>query len=204
MFHDGIHLNTVFTGHRRMKRTVSHQYLLALMGQISTDIMFSSFTRKPGHTECNIADALTFISQFINISLSRYLQGSSCLHVISLSREEPGQVRQIRKHFTDLRQADALQLHINVLQRYSIVPVWFYPESHVFVIRHIDIGVQAHVFMEVYPVVMIDEVELSEGNNGIFRYQRKSKPIAFSVSFDQWTDVHTEKYPGFAFRIFIA
>ena len=116
MLHCGIYLDTVLTGYRGMKRTVGHQNFLTLMGQISTDVMFPSFTRKPRYPKCNVSDTLALISQFIDSGLGRYLQRSSCLHIIGLSREETGQIRKVRKYLTDLSQPDALQLHVNILQ----------------------------------------------------------------------------------------
>ena len=58
--------------------------------------------------------------------------------------------------------------------------------------------------MKIYPVVPVYEVELPKSDNGVLRYQRESKSLPFSTSLNQWTDIHTEKYTGFSFIIFIA
>ena len=76
-------------------------------------------------------------------------------------------------------------------------------ESHAFIIPHIHIGVDTHILMQIYPVVILIEMKFTECNNRFCRNQRKSQSVSFPASSNQRTGIDTKQYTGFSFSILI-
>ena len=173
------------------------------MCKIGIQIVRILVARQPGSPQTYISNRLAFVGQFLYIGFGGHLQGSGSLYIICFGGEQSRKPRHIRKYLRKFIQAQSAQFYVYILQGKGIILVGLHTETQTIVAVHINIGIDAHILMQINPVTIVRKVEFTESDNRLGRNKVQQHTITATMSFGQRTGVNTEQHTGLPFSIHI-
>ena len=183
--------------------TVGGHHFFVIMCKIGIQIVRILVARQPGSPQTYISNRLAFVGQFLYIGFGGHLQGSGSLYIICFGGEQSRKPRHIRKYLRKFIQAQSAQFYVYILQGKGIILVGLHTETQTIVAVHINIGIDAHILMQINPVTIVRKVEFTESDNRLGRNKVQQHTITATMSFGQRTGVNTEQHTSLPFSIHI-
>ena len=172
--------------------TVGGHHFFIIICKIGIQIVRILVARQPGSPQADVSNRLAFVGQFLYIGFGRHLQGSGSLYIICFGREQSRKPGHIRKYLRKFIQAQSAQFYVYILQGKGIILVGLHTETQTIVAVHINIGIDAHILMQINPVTIVRKVEFTESDNRLGRNKVQQHTITATVSFGQRTGINTE------------
>ena len=159
--------------------TVGGHHFFIIICKIGIQIVRILVARQPGSPQADVSNRLAFVGQFLYIGFGGHLQGSGSLYIICFGGEQSRKPGHIRKYLRKFIQAQSAQFYV-------------YTETQTIVAVHINIGIDAHILMQINPVTIVRKVEFTESDNRLGRNKVQQHTITATVSFGQRTGINTE------------